>query len=176
MTSRCLHASFHEAVTILGNHALRNENRNRDRRLVPADQRRRKHSGADRRLPRPIRPRGDDRRATRLPYHPLPELSRNPHRRATHGGSLAQAPVLPATGGAYRDRGSDRIRRTALLPEERLALHDLLSHAVSAVPEVPLADTAVALVRGAAPLSRGRAPLHGEHPVGRERAPRARLP
>ena len=73
--------------------------------------------------------------------------------------------TLPATGSTYCYGGPARIRRAALLPQARMALHDLLSHAVSAVPEVPLAHTAVAFVCGSAPLSRGRATLHGEHAV-----------
>ena len=76
--------------------------------------------------------------------------------------------LFRATGGSYCYGGSAGIRRAALLPQARLALHDLLSHAVSAVSQVALAHTAVALVCGSAPLSRGRTPLHGEHAVGRE--------
>src|SRR5215469_16838288 len=156
----------HAPVTILVEYVAAHENHDRDRRLVSANQRRRPHPGADRRVARQIRPRGDDHRAARLPYPPLPELPRNPRGREADGNSGAQVRIVPATGGAYCDRGPPRIHRATLLPRARMALHDLLPHAVSAVPQVPLAHSAVALVCGSAPLSRRRATLHGEHAVG----------
>src|SRR5215471_5359758 len=106
MTTRCEGTVFfgtsgyylHVTVTILVEHVRAHENHDRDRRLVCADQRRRQHPGADRRVARQIRPRGDDRRTPRLPYRPLPELPRDPDRREADGSSGAQVEILPATG------------------------------------------------------------------------------
>src|SRR6516225_4886656 len=112
----------HVPVTILVEYVAAHENHDRDRRLVSADQRRRQHPGADRRVARPIRPRGDDHRATRLPHPALPELSRDPRGREADGSPGAQVRFVPATGRTHRYRGAARIHRAALLPRARMAL------------------------------------------------------
>src|SRR3984957_1187688 len=101
-------------------------------------------------MARPLRTRSQTGDATRLSHLSLPDLSGDPCRLPAAAKTRAQHCGVSAPGAAHCNRGSAGIFRAQLLRQARAALHDLLSHAVSAIPALAAVGSAHGVLRAAA--------------------------
>ena len=130
--------------------------------MVSPDQRRGAHAGANRRVARPLRSRGAHADPARFSQHRLPHLSGDPAV-AVAGQARSRAAIAAFAPQALHiaTEGPLGLGRPAPLPAARHALHDLLPHAISAIPARALPDSARGLLLGAAPVPLARRALHG---------------
>jgi hypothetical protein len=106
---------------------------------------------------------------------PLPDLSGDTPEPVSRPATHAHARRVRTRARAHRDRGSARPRRAQLLPAPAHAIHDVLSHAVPAIPARAAARADVVVLRISALVPRPRAANARRDRVDASRPPRQRL-
>src|SRR5690349_2072304 len=103
-----------------------------------------------------VRSRGELRDPAGIPDRAVSDVSRNSGGPVPVSGAGREDCGVQARSTAYRDRGPSGSRGPALLRDAWNALHDVLSHSVSAVSALSLSDPHVGLVSGAPLVSQRR--------------------